>query len=186
MLAWVLAIAGCPDEAKEDLREAAHAVAQAGEKLEDAAEKTGEVVEKKLEVAAERADDVSEAARDMVDPDAAAREAAEAIDCKGNRCTVESAAWDEVVANPVLLAKQLTVSPEEKAGVTRWRIDEVREGSACELLGLREGDYVLRVNGERLGASPRASLLDDLQRADKVVLEIDRGGKRVRREILRG
>lgn len=182
----VLGLAGCPDEAKEDLREAANAVAKAGEKLEDAAEKTGEVVEQKLEVAAERAEDVTEAARDIVDPDAAAREAAAAIDCRGNRCTVESSAWDKIVANPVIVAQQITVSPQEKAGVTRWRIDEVREGSACELLGLREGDYVLRVNGERLGSSPRASLLDDLARADKVVLEIDRGGKRVRREIRRG
>lgn len=182
----VLGLTGCPDEAKEDLREAADAVARAGEKLEDAAQKTGEVVEQKLEVAGERAEDVTEAARDLIDPDAAAREAAEAISCKGNRCTIESSAWDKLVANPVVVASQITVSPQQKAGVTRWRIDEVREGSACALFGLQEGDYVLRVNGERLGGSPRASLLDDLQRADKVVLELEREGKRVRREIRRG
>jgi type II secretory pathway component PulC len=186
LLAVVLGVAGCPDEAKEDLREAAHAVAKAGEKLEDAAEKTGEVVEQRLEGAAERAKDVKEAAGDMVDPKAAAREAAEAIDCEGNRCTIASSAWDKIVANPVVIAQQVTVSPQEKTGVTRWRIDEVREGSACERLGLREGDIVLRVNGERLGDSPRASLLDDLQRADEVVLDLDRGGKRVRLEIHRG
>jgi type II secretory pathway component PulC len=185
MLALLLLATACPEDAKEDLRAAADAARRAGEKLEDAAEKTTVAVEEKIEVAANRAENVAEAARDIADPEAADEEAAAAISCKGERCTIESSEWDKLVANPLTVASQVSVSPQANAGVTRWRIDDVRDGSACERLGLREGDIVLRVNGEALGDPPRATLLDELEKANEVVLELERDGKKVRRELRR-
>jgi type II secretory pathway component PulC len=182
----LLATTACPEAAKEDLREAADAVARAGTKLEDAAQKTSVVVEDKLEVAADRAGNVAEAARDIADPDAAARDAAAAITCKGDRCTIAASEFDKLVTNPLSVASQVSVSAHPNAGMTRWRIDDVRDGSACEQLGLQEGDFVLRVNGETIGNPPREGILDDLEKADNVVIDLDRGGKKVRREIRRG
>jgi C-terminal processing protease CtpA/Prc len=182
---FVLGLTACPEDAKEDLRDAADAARRAGNKLEDAAEKTNAHVEDKLEVAANRATNLAEAARDMADPDAAARDAAAAISCEGEACTIEASEFDKLVANPLSVASQLTVSPQENAGATRWRIDDVKDGSACERLGLKAGDFVLRVNGETLGNPPSESILDELRKADKVVLELDRGGEKVRREIRR-
>ncbi len=181
----LLLATACPEGAKEDLRDAADAVARAGNKLEDAAEKTNAVVEDKLEVAADRAANMAEAARDVANPDAADRDAAAAISCKGDACTIESSEFDKLVTNPLAVASQVSVSAQSNAGATRWRIDDVRDGSAWEQLGLQEGDYVLRVNGETLGNPPREAILDELRAADKVVLELDRGGKQVRREIRR-
>lgn len=181
----LLLATACPEGAKEDLRDAADAVARAGNKLEDAAEKTNAVVEDKLEVVADRAANVAAAARDVANPDAADRDAAAAISCKGDACTIESSEFDKLVTNPLAVASQVSVSAQSNAGATRWRIDDVRDGSACEQLGLQEGDYVLRVNGETLGNPPREAILDELRAADKVVLELDRGGKQVRREIRR-
>lgn len=182
----MLLATACPEGAKQDLREAADAVARAGDKLGDAAEKTNAVVEEKLEVAADRAANVAEAARDVADPDAADRDAAAAISCKGEACTIEGSEFDKLVTNPLSVASQVSVSAQSTSGgPTRWRIDDVRDGSACEKLGLQEGDFVLRVNGETLGNPPREAILDELKAADKVVLEIDRGGEKVRREIRR-
>src|SRR5262249_20657616 len=152
-----------PESAKDDLREAADAARRVGNKLEDAAEKTTVAVEEKLEVAADRAGNVAEVARDIANPDAAAQEVAAAITCKGERCVIAADAWDKLFANPLLVASQVSVSAQGNAGVTRWRIDDVQEGSACERLGLQEGDIVLRVNGETLGDPPRAAILDELQ-----------------------
>jgi len=185
LLVPLFVLTACPEGAKEDLRDAADAVARAGNKLEDAAEKTNAVVEDKLEVAADRATNVVEMAKDMADPDAAARDAAAAISCEGEACTIEASEFDKLVTNPLSVASQLTVSAQGNSGATRWRIDDVKDGSACARLGLQEGDFVLRVNGETLGNPPRESMLDELREADKVVLELDRGGKKVRREIRR-
>ena len=182
----LLLATACPEGAKEDLRDAADAVARAGSKLEDAAEKTNEVVEDKLGAAADRAADVVDSVRDVANPDAADREAAAAISCKGEACTIESSEFDKLMTNPLRVASQVSVSAQSKSGgPTRWRIDDVRDGSACEKLGLEEGDFVLRVNGETLGNPPREAILDELRVADKVVLELDRGGEKVRREIRR-
>lgn len=181
----VLLVAACPEGAKEDLRDAADAVARAGNKLEDAAQKTNAVVEDKLDKAADRAGNVAEAARDVVDPAGAAADAAAAISCVGDACTIAASEYDKLVGNPLAVASQLSVSAQSNAGATRWRIDDVKAGSACEQLGLQEGDFVLRVNGETLGNPPREAILDELKAADKVVIEIDRGGEKVRREIWR-
>jgi type II secretory pathway component PulC len=175
---------GCPEAARDDLRQAAAAIKdndldRAGKKLGGAAAKTSEVVETKVDQVAERAVDAAETARAMADPDRVGREFADAISCKGTRCSMKRAQYDELMGNPMVLASELSMSPEQSGGKTRWRIGEVRVGGACERLGLQAGDLVLRINGRTLGKT----ILDELPSAKKVVIELERKGKRIRREI---
>lgn len=185
MLCSLLLVAsGCPEAARSDLREVAAAIGdndlqRAGKKLEHAAEKTSAVVETKVENVAERAVDAAETARALADPDAIGRDFAEAISCKGTRCTMKRAQYDKLVDNPMVLAGELSMTPEQVGGRTRWRIKEVRGGGACERIGVQPGDLLLRINGRTLGKT----ILDELPSAKKVVIELERKGKRVRREL---
>ncbi|MBC8067459.1 MAG: hypothetical protein IAG13_03920 [Deltaproteobacteria bacterium] len=179
-----LLLAGCPEAARSDLREVAAAIKdndldRAGKKLEHAAEKTSAVVETKVDAVADRAVDAAEAAQAMADPDAVGRKYAEAITCKRTRCTMKRAQYDELVGNPMVLGSELSMAPEQGGGKTRWRIQDVRDGGACERLGLQENDLLMRVNGRTLGKT----ILDELPSAKKILIDLERKGKRVRLEL---
>lgn len=176
-------LTGCTEAAKTDLEQAAAAVqdrdlAQAGQELEQAAEKTNAVVEAKIDVIAEGTVDAAAAAREIAAPQGAAE-----VTCDGTVCTMPREEFDALLGNPLLVAAQVTVTPEHRAGVTHWRIESVREGSTAHALGLRPADVVLRMNGKPIGNPPDSALLDAVRSDDRVVLELERDGKTVRREL---
>ena len=179
----LVGVAGCTEGAQLDLEQAAAAVqerdlAKAGNELEQAAEKTNAEVEKKIEVIADGTVEAAAAARAIAAPQDAAD-----ITCNGSVCTMPRADFEALLGNPLLVAAQVSVTPESHAGVTHWRIESVREGSTAHAMGLQPADLVLRMNGKPIGNPPDAALLDEVRSDAHVVLELERDGKPVRREL---
>ena len=81
--------------------------------------------------------------------------------------------------DPGRLAKEISVRFQRRgSGKPELRIRRVRPGGAVARLGLRAGDIIRTVNGHPV-QSPNDGLvlLDRLQDAEKVVLDIERRGR---------
>jgi general secretion pathway protein C len=105
--------------------------------------------------------------------------AREAINCKGNACTVQREFVEKLMANPRLLTRQAKILPAVKDGETRgFRLYRVRRGTLPRLLGLKNGDTLLAVNGTDLDSMDRAiSLYTKLRRASELSFTVERKGK---------
>ena len=111
--------------------------------------------------------------------------ASDAIDCQGDACTVDRKFVDKLLANPQLLMKQGKFLPAVKDGETRgFRVLRVRKGSLPQILGLRNGDTLLSVNGTELDSMDRAmGLYTKLRRASELSLTVERKGKVIQKQI---
>lgn len=111
--------------------------------------------------------------------------AREAIDCKKNACTIDRKFVEKLMANPSLLARQAKFRPAVKDGKTRgFRVLRVRRGTLPQLLGLKNGDTLLAVNGSDLNSMDRAmSLYTKLRRASELSLTVERKGKVIEKQI---
>lgn len=86
---------------------------------------------------------------------------------------IDRSTLDAVLANPKEIMKARIV-PDER-GV---RVSGIRSGSLIQALGLENGDRLVRINGFEL--NDHAKLLEaysKLQRAERLSVEIERGGK---------
>lgn len=111
--------------------------------------------------------------------------AREAIDCKGNACTVDRTFVEKLVKNPRLLARQAKVIPAVRDGETHgFRLHRVRRGTLPRLLGLKNGDTLMAVNGTELDSMDRAlALYTKLRRAKHLSLTVERKGKVFEKQI---
>lgn len=111
--------------------------------------------------------------------------AEEAIDCKGDTCTVDREFVENILNNPGLLAKQARVVPAIKDGETRgFKFYGIRPGSLPKLLGLKNGDLLTNVNGNDLTSLDQAmGLYTKLRRASHLSVTIERKGKTIQKEV---
>lgn len=109
--------------------------------------------------------------------------AAEAIACDdsdpaGPRCTVERAFIESLMANPAMLAKQARVVPSQRDGVVRgFKLYGIRRGTLPKLLGMKNGDMIVAINGEKLSSIDKVmELYTKLRRASHLEFELERKG----------
>ena len=108
--------------------------------------------------------------------------AEQAIVCaEEHRCTLDRAYLDELLADPVTLTSQLRVMPSVRDGVMRGvKLYGIRPGSLPKLLGLRNGDLVVSINGVAVNGMDAASgTYRRLRRVDTLAVEIERKGARL-------
>jgi general secretion pathway protein C len=87
---------------------------------------------------------------------------------------------DAALANlPKLLTEARAVpimSPQGK--IVGFRIDSIQPGSLFEQLGLRDGDEIDSVNGEKIDSAPKAaSLLGELRDSSMIILNLNQNGQ---------
>ncbi len=113
--------------------------------------------------------------------------AEEAISCdaSGNHCTVERSFVEQILQNPMALAKQARVIPSIKDGEPQgFKFYGIRKGSLPRLLNLKNGDLLTNVNGTELKTMDQAmGLYTKLRNASHLSVTIDRKGKTVTKEI---
>ena len=64
--------------------------------------------------------------------------------------------------------------------IVGFRIDDIRQGSVFEKIGLEKLDVLKSINGEPLNSANKAlELYNTLKSTNKVNLEIDRGGRQM-------
>lgn len=106
----------------------------------------------------------------------------DAISCREeHRCTIDRNYLIELSANPAALARQMRVIPSIKDGETRGlKLYGIRPGSLPNLLGYKNGDLLLSVNGLPF-TSPETALgaYSRLRTADTFSVEIERKGERL-------
>jgi general secretion pathway protein C len=110
--------------------------------------------------------------------------AEDAINCPNeNLCTVERAFVESLISNPMALAKQARIVPA-KDGEVGFKFYGIRRGSLPKLLGLKNGDKLVAVNGEDLvGIDQAMGLYGKLRRASNLQVTIERKGKTINKEI---
>ncbi len=101
------------------------------------------------------------------------------------RCSIPRAVIDEILADPANLSRQARIMPSIRDGVVRGlKLYGVRRGSLPRDLGFNNGDLVMSVNGLPLtGMDEAMTAYTKLRHVDKFVLEIDRKGELLRKEI---
>ena len=101
------------------------------------------------------------------------------------RCSIPRAVIDEMLANPADFAKQARIIPSLRDGVARgFKLYGIRPDSLPKNLGFKNGDMVTSVNGLPLtGMDQAMTAYTQLRRVDKFVLELERKGELLRKEI---
>lgn len=110
----------------------------------------------------------------------------ESIDCPNeNLCVVERQFVEKLMSNPAMLARQARVIPAMKDGETKgFKFYGIRKDSLPRLLGLKNGDMLLNVNGEELTSMDKAmSLYTKLRHASNLSVTIERRGETISKEI---
>lgn len=102
-----------------------------------------------------------------------------AISCEQHACTVEREFVDKLLANPAQLTRQARFVPSVRDGQARgFRVYRVRRGSLPQLLGLKNGDTLLSINGTALDSMDAAiRLYTRLRRASHVSAMVERKGE---------
>jgi hypothetical protein len=110
--------------------------------------------------------------------------AEDAINCPNeNLCIVERAFVESLITNPMALAKQARIVPA-KDGEVGFKFYGIRKGSLPKLLGLKNGDKLVAVNGEEMtGIDQAMGLYTKLRRASNLQVTIERKGASINKEI---
>ncbi len=105
--------------------------------------------------------------------------AAEAIECRDDHCTLTAAFIDRLADSPHVLAREAIVVPTKGVSDKGLRLSKVEPGSVPALLGLRDGDILVSLNGTNLASleAPRA-LERALAGKDDAELVYERAGER--------
>ncbi len=110
--------------------------------------------------------------------------ATDAINCdsSGNHCTVQRQFVENLLKNPMSLARQARIRVNKEP--PGFRFAGVRNGSLPQLLNLKNGDVLTSVNGTELKTMDQAmALYSKLRNASHLSVTIDRKGKTVTKEI---
>jgi len=108
--------------------------------------------------------------------------AEQAVDCsEEHRCTLDRSYVMEMLANPSTLMAHMRVMPSVHDGVMRGvKLYGIRPGSLPKLLGFRNGDLVVSINGVPLnGADGAMGTYSKLRQVDTLAVEIERKGERL-------
>lgn len=193
----LLAVIACDRETTERTREVVERSAeQAREQIvevgDEVAKQGREVVKTGREVGREVVASGREGLRDAKDgldrwmsdrreqSDAAYRPIAgadAAITCDSDtHCTIDAAFVDRLADSPTQLANEAIALPREGASAKGLALDRVREGSIPALLGLRDGDLLISLNGTNLASlDAPAALADALAGTHEAKLVYERG-----------
>lgn len=110
----------------------------------------------------------------------------QAIDCSSeNSCTVDRKFVDQLLAQPQQLMTQARMYPVSRDGENAgFRVAGVRSGSLATMIGLKNGDVVSEINGQKLGSIDDAlGMYQKLRRASHLSVVVERGGAVITKEI---
>lgn len=101
------------------------------------------------------------------------------------RCVLPRAVLDAALSDPAHIAEQARVMPSLRDGEVRgFKLYGIRPDSLPRDLGFKNGDLVKSANGLPLaGVDQAMAVYAKLRRSDKVVLEIERKGQTLSKEI---
>lgn len=101
------------------------------------------------------------------------------------RCVLPRTVLEQALTNPASLTKQARIMPSVRDGVARgFKLYGIRPDSLPRELGFKNGDLLKSVNGLPLGGVDQAlAAYAKLRRSDKLVLEIERKGLTLSKEI---
>lgn len=101
------------------------------------------------------------------------------------RCILPRTILDAALRDPASIATQARVMPSVRDGEVRgFKLYAIRPGSLPWDLGLKNGDLLRSVNGLPLAGMDQAmAAYAKLRRSDTIVLEIERKGETLRKEI---
>lgn len=96
-----------------------------------------------------------------------------------NRWSFSRDELTKVVSSPNELLAQVKVTPYLEAGQVRgFRLDDVKRGSLAESLGVRSGDIIKGVEGQRLDGVERAiEIYKEVKDRPIISVEVERGGR---------
>ncbi|MEM6295240.1 MAG: hypothetical protein AAGA54_28470 [Myxococcota bacterium] len=121
---------------------------------------------------------------DTGDPSRTVEGAEQGIDCTGFgtpkiECRFDRALFDELLANPEVLAKQARVVPSMRDGESAgFKFYGIRRGSIPKLLGLKNGDLLEAVNGDPFHSVDQAmALYTKFRDAKTLELGMERKGE---------
>ncbi|MCA9700833.1 MAG: hypothetical protein KC431_25115, partial [Myxococcales bacterium] len=112
--------------------------------------------------------------------------AEQAIDCSTeNSCTIERKFVEKLLANPRELMTQARMYPVNRDGeAAGFRVSGVKNGSLATMIGLKNGDVISEINGQKLGTIDDATnMYLKLRRASHLSVVAVRGGAVVTKEI---
>jgi hypothetical protein len=101
------------------------------------------------------------------------------------RCSIPRAVIEALLADPAGATKQARILPSVRDGVTvGLKLYGIRPGSLPRDLGIKNGDLLKTANGLPLsGVEQTMAAYTKLRRSDRIVLEIERKGETLRKEI---
>lgn len=105
-----------------------------------------------------------------------------AVECaEEHRCTLDRKYVEEMLANPTSVMSQLRIMPSVRDGQVRGlKLYGIRPGSLAKLLGFRNGDLVVSINGAPVtGGEPPFGVHRRLRSVDTLAVEIERKGERL-------
>ena len=108
--------------------------------------------------------------------------AEQAVACtEEHRCTLDRKYVEALLADPASLTTQMRVMPSLRDGVVRgFKLYGIRPGSLPKLLGFRNGDLLVSVNGVALnGVDGAMGAVQGLRRVDSLAVELERKGERM-------
>lgn len=163
--------AGAEIEAARERYEIDERVAEAQQRLERGLDETASAFD---ELAKEGAEQVAE--RVGYQP---IEGAAESIHCEALRCEMDSELVERLADQPRQLVREARLMPAKGATGDGLRLSRIREGSIPALLGLRDGDILLAINGASLSSfDAMREVSDALVGGDEAELVFERDGER--------
>src|SRR5512139_794462 len=101
-----------------------------------------------------------------------------------NRYEVDRNVIDSTFSNLNTIATQARIVPSFKNGVANgFKLFSIQPGSLYSSIGIENGDVVQRVNGYEINSPEKAlELYQRLQQSAHVTIELERGGKAIRKE----
>ena len=101
-----------------------------------------------------------------------------------DRYEIERGALDSTLGDLNKVATQARIVPSFKNGVANgFKLFSIQPGSLYASIGIENGDVVQRVNGYELNSPEKAlELYQKLKESGHVTIELDRGGRAVRKE----
>jgi len=101
-----------------------------------------------------------------------------------DRYEIERGALDSTLGDLNKVATQARIVPSFKNGVANgFKLFSIQPGSLYSSIGIENGDVVQRVNGYELNSPEKAlELYQKLKEAGHVTLELERGGRVIRKE----